>query len=334
MEKYLITKFDTHGREPILSKMKDGSLICMFLTGDRKEPRNGNLVEAVRSFDDGKTWTKREALFQHPNRGVWCTDIFNGGEFPLAVIQLYNGETNYRELQTLYAITKDNGKTWSDPVSFSGHINGCSLRQGFTLSNGDYFFPLYWQETTCEFDYFNCDCKYPDWKFRGGAGISNDQGKTWYRYGYFANDIVHYWEPNAVEVEPGHVIMYFRASGAKERTLAFTESFDYGKTWTEIKQSNIPNSDAKFILKKIKNKIFLINNFGVEKWGFEGRTDLEIHVSDDGKNFKKILQLCKPEEAFFYPHAYVDDTTETLYVAYENVKEHYLVKISYKELGL
>ena len=40
------------------------------------------------------------------------------------------------------------------------------------------------------------------------------------------------------------------------------------------------------------------------------------------------------EEWWFYPQAFADDETETLYVAYENAKIHKLAKISYKELGL
>lgn len=327
MERYLITRFESHGREPVLYKMSDGSLFCTFLTGGIKEPCNENVVEYTQSFDNGKTWTERKVLFRHPNRGVWCTDICEWNGVPTASIHTYNADTHYAELQTFYSVTKDNGRSWSAPISFSGAINGCSIRQGLHLSNGEYLYPLYWQEATEDFSVMPYQ-----WLFRSGVGISSDKGKTWARYGYFAKDYL-VWEPNAVEVENGHIIIYFRYSDQSYR-LAMSESFDYGRTWNAVCVSDIPNSNTKFIVKKIRNKIVLINNFQTGQTGFEGRTKLEIHVSDDGINFEKRLALYDENTSFFYPHAHVDDKTETLYIAYENGKEHYLSKISYAELGL
>ena len=331
MKRCLITKFETYGREPIISKMPDGSLICTFLTGDKTEPMNGNVVEIARSFDDGESWTKREVLFRHPTRGVWCTDIFREGNLSFMAVHLYNEQSYYRELQTMFSITHDSGKTWSTPVSLSGSVNGCSLRQKITLSNGDYLFPLYWQEVCGNFDIDGENCVYPyNWVFRGGVGISQDNGKTWHRYGYFS-DTFSLWEPNAVEVEPGHILIYFRNP---TRHLMISESFDYGRTWSELKQTDIPNADTKFILKKIGNKVLLINNMTSEGNGFSARTDLSICISENGKDFKKVIALCGKDEPFFYPHAYADDDKKMLYVSYENTKEHYLVKLKYEELGI
>ncbi len=332
MKKYLITKFETYGREPIISKMSDGSLVCTFLTGDKTEPMNGNVIEIARSFDDGESWTGREILFQHPTRGMWCTDIFCEGELPLMAVHLYNESTYYRELQTMVSTTHDSGKTWSLPVSLSGAVNGCSLRQGIKLSNGDYLYPLYWQEVCGSFDCDGENCVYPysDWIFRGGVGISQDKGKTWQRYGYFADEI-SLWEPNAVETEPGHILIYFRNH---TRYLMMSESFDYGRTWSELKQTDIPNADTKFILKKIGNKVLLINNMTSKGSGFSARTNLSMCLSENGKDFKNVIALSGDDEPFFYPHAYADDDNKLLYVAYENTKEHYLVKLKYEELGI
>lgn len=142
MEKSLIASFDTYAREPILRKMKDGSLICMFLTGGNDEPANDNFVAVSRSFDDGRTWTAPEMLFNQELRGVWCTELYTEGEYPIAFVHTYNASCHYRELLTYYSESRDNGKTWSEPKTVPGHINGCSVRQGFTLSNGDTFSPF------------------------------------------------------------------------------------------------------------------------------------------------------------------------------------------------
>lgn len=319
MEKYLIAEYETYAREPVLRRMPDGTLVCMSLTGGKTEPENVNYVAIVTSSDNGLTWTKPKPLFYHSKRGVWCTEIFCGGENPIAAVHTYNADVHYRELQTFYSETKDSGKTWSEPKSFSGAINGCSLRQGIVLSNGDFLIPLYWQEILNGFG------GKAEIIFRSGAGISSDGGKTWQRCGYLSGKNT-LWEPNAVEVENGHIIMYCRSYIG---CLYISESFDYGRTWSKPVMSDIPNSDTKVTLLKVRDTILMINNFTKEK-----RNHLGIYKSIDGKNFEKVTDVDNEEELFYYPHAFGDDNEQILYVAYENAKQHYLAKFTYDELGI
>ena len=86
-------------------------------------------------------------------------------------------------------------------------------------------------------------------------------------------------------------------------------------------------------LTKINGHILLINNFESEH-RFDKRIHLEIHKSQDGKNFEKICNIENGDEVWFYPHAYADNNQQILYVAYENSHEHRLCKISYSELGI
>ncbi len=328
MEKSLITTFRFYGREPILRRMKDGTLICMFLTGGLGEPYNDNVVAIARSYDDGKTWTETETVFQHNYRGCWCTEVFTECEKPFAIVQTYNAPSHYRELQTFRSFCDDSGEKWADPVSIRG-INGCSVRQGITLSNGDILFPLYWQEVNTMFNWPNklngWDTK--EWPFVCGVAISTDGGNSFTRYGDIRSD-VSLWEPNAVEVEDGHIIMYCRGGSP---AMFISESFDYGRTWSEPVRSNIPNPDTKITVLKVRGQILMINNFQ-SKLG--KRTDLYISKSTDGKNFEKIVEVENKEESFFYPHAFTDDEKEILYVAYENRVDHWLKKYTYNELGI
>lgn len=312
MEKHLIAEIRPFAREPIIRKMGDGSLICTFLTGGVNEPENENYVAVSRSFDDGVTWTAPENLFDDDKRGVWATEIFNEGELPLMVVHTYNKVYHYKELQTYFSISTDNGRSWSKLQSFKGDINGCSLRQAIVLSNGDIMFPLYWQEE--------------DFSFSSGAGILQKGTDEWRRYGYLQNPEFSFWEPNAIEVENGHIIMYLRNNAGY---LYISESFDYGRSWTTPQKSNIIHSDTKVTVLKINDDIIMINN-AVES----GRTHLEVSKSKDGFNFTHICYLTEKEERFFYPHAFADDEKKMLYAAYENGIYHYLAKISYAELGL
>ena len=67
MEKYKITHQEPYAREPVIRRMKDGTLICLVLTGGPKEPANDNVVKIMRSSDDGKTWSEPEILFAQYN---------------------------------------------------------------------------------------------------------------------------------------------------------------------------------------------------------------------------------------------------------------------------
>ena len=159
---------------------------------------------------------------------------------------------------------------------------------------------------------------------------STDGGESFFRHGYISvPDGSKVWEPNAVELSPGHLIMYMRCSGALAGCLYVSESFDYGRTWTAAEPTELLNADTKVTLLKVRDKVVLINNFDIKY-----RKHLSIAVSTDGKNFEKVAEVEDGLESWYYPHAFADDARELLYVAYENKHEHWLKKYSYAELGI
>lgn len=329
MEKYSIATFETYAREPVLRRMKDGSLVCTFLTGGKEEPTNDNVIAISRSKDDGITWSKPEVLFSHDNRGCWCTEIFTECEKPFAVVHTYNGPSQYRELQTFRSYCDESGENWTEPTGFRGTINGCSVRQGIRLSNGDILFPVYWQAVHGVFNWPDKEKGWDiqNWPFVSGVAISHDNGESFTRYGYISCD-TSLWEPNVTEAEPGHIIIYCRSNKSE---LFISESFDYGKNWSAPVLSGIPNPDTKVTILKVRGQILMINNFEHE---FSKRTNLCIYKSKDGKSFEKLINIEDENEIYFYPHAFADDEKEKLYVAYENGKQHWLKIYTYAELGL
>lgn len=330
MEKYLIYDFkDDYGREPIIRKTKNGTLLCVCLSGGTWDPQNANVVKIQRSFDDGKTWSKPQVLFSHHSRGVWSSEIFVDNDKIMLVIQTYNAECYYRELQTFYSISNDNGNTWSEPISFPNGINGISIRQGIKLSNGSYLFPIYYGEVINNFDWKGVTDWHNNLKFCCGVMLSNDRLKSYERYGYIKSEKC-LWEPNCIEVENGHIIMYMRNNNAPY--LGISHSYDYGKTWTDFKQTNIPNPNTKVTLIKANDLILLISNFN-KVVGVKNRTHLQIWISKDGENFYNKIKIEEDNENFFYPHAFFDDEKQLLYVAYENSKQFWLKKISFEDIS-
>lgn len=324
-----------YAREPILRRMGDGSLACLFLTGGPSEPDNRNVVMISRSGDDGATWRQPQVLFSHSRRGVWATEMFTEGETPFIFVHTYDAQSHYRELQTFWSHSLDGGVTWGEPVSLPSGVNGVSVRQGIVLQSGAWVFPVYWQETTFDFDWTrDTSAAHPGvdrFPFRCGVMISWDAGKTFSRHGCIgANHGL--WEPNCIEVAPDRLLMLMRdkASGY----LVASESMDGGLVWTPPARTNIPNPNTKLTLLKVQKALLLINNFTTER-GMRHRTHLQIRRSlDGGRTWTRPYLLADEGENLFYPHAFADDAARCLYVAYENGHAHWMQRIPYTQLGL
>ena len=336
MEKYLIADYTSNGyaREPVLAFMPDGTMVCVSLTGGPTEPHNDNVVMITCSKDKGRTWTEPKVLFSHKQRGVWCTEIFTGGEFPMMIVHTYDGDCPYKELQTFVSYTYDNGKTWSVPESMPAHSNGMCIRKGIVMSNGEILFPVYFTGLEKGFGDFGKFGNPDFWKgshHKCAVLISSDRGKSYVPYGCFGNSR-HLWEPNCVELDDGHILMYMRDTENPKINAA--ESYDYGRTWRHNGNIEIPNADTKLSMEKINGKVVLVSNV-CESLEFLGRKELQIQVSDDNcKTWRKVAEVAPPDEPWFYPHTLVDYANEILYVAYENGKRHYINKYPFEELRL
>lgn len=333
MYKSLIADFsDNYAREPIIAVMPDGSLVCILTTGGPTEPHNDNYVVIMRSNDEGKTWSKPEKLFSHKRRGVWVTEIFTGGEAPMMIVHTYDGTNPYKELQTFVSYTYDNGKTWTEPVTITPYANGCSIRKGIVLSNGEYLFPVYFTrlyEGFGDFPEFGAPDFWKGTRHTSGVMISSDKGEHYMPYGDFNP---HLWEPNCVELEDGHILMYMRDNYNPYMNAA--ESFDYGRTWNHIGNIDMHNANSKVTMEKVNEKVILVSNVcpGMTN---EERKNLQIQISDDYcKTWREPIYPVDPEEMWCYPHMAVDYNKKLVYLAYENMKLTYVNTYTFDELGL
>ncbi|MBO5007229.1 MAG: exo-alpha-sialidase [Clostridia bacterium] len=353
MKKSIICDFgDKIIREPVIAKMKNGTLICAMLGGGPTEPHNENVVYFSKSYNDGETWTQPKILFSHTKRGVWATSIYTEYEYPVMFVHTYNAECPYKELQTWVSYSYDNGENWSKPIHIAPYANGMCIRQGIKMSNGETLFPVYHTEVYDGFGSFPEFGSPEFWigtRHVCGVIISSDGGKNYTPYGNFgikATQIqkrqanidgfaavsVNLWEPNCVEAEDGHLIMYMRDSNVAKINCA--ESFDYGRTWNHIGNIDIPNADSKIALAKADGKLVMIHNEN-PTFEFHNRIRLCIRNSEDnGKSWSVPVFVSEENDNIFYPDVIADDENRVLYVAYENARQHYLNRYTYDELGL
>ena len=134
---------------------------------------------------------------------------------------------------------------------------------------------------------------------------SEDKGKTWKASPYFKIDTLEVKgrgaiQPTLWESTPGNVHMLIRTTGG---VIARSDSKDYGKTWTTIKKTNLPNPNSGIDVTKLADgTLALAYNPDNVNWG--SRSPLSLALSfDNGKTWPEKFDLDKgkKEDEFSYP---------------------------------
>jgi len=325
-------------REPVLQRMPDGALVCFHYSGGPTEPHNENVVLLTRSADDGATWSKPVVAFDHPVRSTWVTEIFTMGDRPCAFVHTLDASSHYNELHTYCSFTSDQGKIWTAPVSMPGGVHHVSVRQGFSLHDGTWVFPCYWQEMEGEWDWqpqpdgglpknsFRPESR---WFMRSGVLRSVNRGQSFTLHGYVRAAGINLWEPNAVEIAPNRLVMWLRAEGRGVKYRA--DSSDGGLTWTAPEPTDIPDPSTKITVLSIGDAVVMLHNRDTD---FDRRR-LALWVSrDGGRTWPQQLDLVgslKAGRAICYPHAFADSARALLYVACDLKDRHLLIKIPFAD---
>lgn len=313
---------ECQGREPILRRLKDGSLALMVYTGGDTEPLIENYVLLLRSQDDGQTWTS-ERVFDIPERGCWGTEIYTEADDACVMfVHTFTMRNYYSELKAYNMFSNDKGKTWTDPQNVAGFPANVIVRRGVLLNDGTWLFPVYWVTEHSA-------------KFCCGVIRSSNNGEAYSLHGYIHADGIQLWEPNVAELEPDHLVMYCRAEGKGE--LYFSESFDGGLTWSDATASGIPNPSSKVTLMKKDDTIIMLNSSCTGQ-----RSLIDLKTSRDGKNWDDKFIIAEDKRSdeerpyLCYPDGCLDDDKQMLYVVLDSGStigrgKFYMVKIPYSD---
>ena len=105
-------------------------------------------------------------------------------------------------------------------------------------------------------------------------------------------------QPTLWESEAGYIHALVRSNQGK---IYRSDSNDYGESWSPIYETGMPNNNSGIDCVKLEDgRVVLVCNPVEKNWG--PRTPLSVYSSsDNGKTFKKELDLETAEGGFAYP---------------------------------
>lgn len=265
-----------------------GGLVSAFFGGTKE--RNPDVGIWVSRLESGK-WT---APVEVANGIV--NDTLRYACWNPVLYQVPNGELllfykvgpNVPGWKGFLITSKDNGKTWSKPAALQEGFLGPIKNKPILLANGELWCP----SSTEGKD---------GWRVH--FEVTPDFGKTWRKVGPI-NDgkAINAIQPSILIHANGDLQVLCRS---KNRAIVESWSKDGGKTWSEVKASNLPNNNSGTDAVTLKDGRHLLVYNHVLPPGNEAkgpRTPLNVAISQDGKNWDAALILeDSPISQYSYP---------------------------------
>jgi len=326
-------------RECLLQRMPDGSLCCVFFTGGRHDGDVNNMVAAVRSDDDGKTWSNVEVIRRRKGAGCWAPSMFVHNN--RVYLFWYTKSKGWKDMTSRILVTQPGGRTFTEDrvILRDWPDEGIAdIRHGTILRDGRVLLPIKWNEKGI---------------YYVGVMEPNADFTSFTRYGRVhkltpdgPTKCIPLFENAIAELSDGRLAMLIRGDVNRHRRagcLWRSDSSDGGKTWSDPYLTDIPNPGTKpRIVNLPDGRIVLFHNPNrkdyadpkVHKNHHRHRTQLEMWVSADGMEswYLKRTIVSAPKVAQ-YPDGFYDAEGKAIYLCWEDDKTIYFQKILLEELS-
>lgn len=138
--------------------------------------------------------------------------------------------------------------------------------------------------------------------------ISTDGGETLQYLGSAYHPDTTFDENCICQRRDGSILMLMRISDG----IAYSESFDGGRTWSEAARYSVPSPSARMYLGKLPTGEFLL----IHHYNFDKRNNMAALLShDEGRTWDSVLMLDE-RRSVAYPDAFVDETGK-VYAVYD-----------------
>lgn len=281
-----------------IAEADDGTLLCAWF-GGLEEKADDVGIWLSRKKDDG--WSDPKEIAKVNETPHWNPVLFAPGDGNIYLFFKIGPEIPF--WQTYWMTTSDAGQTWSTPeelVPGDEGGRGPVKNKPVLLSNG------WWLA--------GASTEYQGWD--PFADISKDKGETWERSPDWNIDRSELRgkgaiQPTVWESKPGYVHALLRTTHGM---LARADSSNYGKTWTRLYLTDLPNPNSGVDLVKLEDgRLLLVYNPTGKNWG--ARTPLTLSLStDNGRTWKGIAHL--ETEAGEYSYPAIVETEDGVAISY------------------
>ena len=271
-------------------QLRDGRILFIYshFYGDVSNDDAPSYLAGIFSDDEGNTWST-ESIEVLPNEGrmnIMSVTLLrlNNGDIAL----FYLRKNSKSDCIPLMRVSKDEAKTWSDPITCITDRPGYYVLNNdrvVQLKNGRLLMPVALHNT-------------PQGTWSSTAEIycyySDDNGTTWKCSKEVPNPKgVMLQEPGIVELKDGRLLMFTRTNAGYQY---FSYSSNHGKKWTEVKAGNLVSPVSPATIERVPSTGELVaiwnNNLSEDEQRAKYRTPLTIGLSrDEGKSWENLKNL-------------------------------------------
>lgn len=255
-------------------EISNGVVVASWFGGTKE--KNKDVGIWVSRKYDGAWSTPKEVANGVENEDTrypcWNPVLFKPKGGPLHLF--YKVGPSPQEWWGMYMTSQDDGQTWSVPLKLTEGILGPIKNQPIQLNDDTIISPS------------STEKKSGEWTIHIETSI--DQGKSWTKTEPLNN-------PNEFGAIQPVVLNYGEGrlqllSRTKNNVISQNWSDDYGKTWSEMTASRLPNPNSGIDgVTLTDGRQLLIYNPTDRNWG--DRVPLSIAVSEDGEDWQRLLDL-------------------------------------------
>ncbi|HEY8388768.1 MAG TPA: sialidase family protein [Parasegetibacter sp.] len=221
-----------------------------------------------------------------------------------------------REWWTMVQYSIDNGNTWTKPVRLPGKLDGPVRTKPVQLSNGYILYPSSTESLDNTEWYIHLE-------------RTDSTGRNWEKI-LINCDTFDVIQPCILVHADGTLQMLCRS---KQNAIIQTWSSDNGNTWSPLTRTDLPNPNAGIDAVSTSAGFHLLVYNPLEKgeeW-WEGRTELRLAMSYDGKTWNDIYTLEKHDEGEYSYPAIIEAENGDIHITYtynrKNIR-HVILRIT------
>lgn len=304
--------FDVHGAT--ITEVKPGVLMAAWYGGETNTQVSVDKKAQTQiwfsMYSNGR-WSDRKLLAScGANNKSWNPVLYT---LPSQEIVLfYRCGESPRNWVSVMRVSKNEGKSWSNPIILPAGITGPVRNKPLYLKNE--------RRMVCP---SSIELGEESTEYKSSAAwvdVTDDLGKTWHKYGpiTFTHSSFGLIEPTIVLSPDKTLLMLMRDRSAElnqKGFIWFSESKDLGKTWTHATKTNLPNPDSAVDAISLSSGAYLLayNHSNIE------RSPLSLAISKDGKEWIPLFNLENGVGEYSFP-AIIQAQNGEIHIVYSYAK--------------